>query len=119
MLNKLVLTQELVIRCPNAPTVDEAMRTWWMNIRDGGGLRLSHKGYQTFSTDLELHSYEFELDPNLLTSKNILALDHHLTCPYYVVNNRKHNKIVMFGSREAMMAVLHGNMQQFINSLTY
>jgi hypothetical protein len=25
----------------------------------------------------------------------------------------------MFGSREAMMAALHGNMQQFINSLTY
>jgi hypothetical protein len=26
---------------------------------------------------------------------------------------------VMFGSREAMMATLHGDMQQFINSLTY
>jgi hypothetical protein len=36
-----------------------------------------------------------------------------------MVNNRKLNKIVMFGSREAMMAALHGNMQQFINSLTY
>jgi hypothetical protein len=36
-----------------------------------------------------------------------------------MVNNRKLNKLVMFGSREAMMAVLHGDLQRFINSLTY
>jgi len=119
MLNKLALTQELVNRCADAPGVEQAMRTWWMNIRDSGGLRLTYQGYQVFSTELELHSYEFELNPKLLTPKNMLAMDHHLTCPYYLVHKRKHNKIVMFGSREAMMAVLHGNMQQFINSLTY
>jgi hypothetical protein len=42
-----------------------------------------------------------------------------MASPYYIVNNRKHNHLVMFGSREAMMAVLHGDIQQFINSLSY
>jgi len=119
MLNKLTLTQELVTHCLDQPSVDDAMRTWWQNIREDGGLRLTHQGYQVFGTELELHSYEFELDAKLFTPKNMLTLDHHLNCPYYLVHNRKHNKIVLFGSREAMMAMLHGNMQQFINSLTY
>ena len=72
-----------------------------------------------FENLLELSSYSFELPEKLLTPRNLLALDRKMTCPYYMVNNRKLNKIVMFGSKEAMMAVLHGNMQQFINSLSY
>jgi hypothetical protein len=68
---------------------------------------------------LELSSYSFELPEKLLTPKNLLAMDRRMTCPYYMVNNRKLNKIVMFGSREAMMATLHGDMQRFITRLSY
>ena len=119
MLNKLALTRELITRYPDAPALDEAMVTWWKNIRDDGGLRLTYEGFYVFENLLELDSYSFDLPEKLLTPKNLLAMDRHMTCPYYMVNNRKLNKLVMFGSREAMMAVLHGNMQQFINSLTY
>jgi hypothetical protein len=80
---------------------------------------LTDEGYYVFSNYLELSSYTFELPEKLLTPRNLIALDSHMASPYYIVNNRKHNKIVMFGSREAMMATLHGDMQQFINSLTY
>ena len=119
MLNKLVLTQELITRYPDAPALDEAMVTWWQNIRDDGGLRLTSQGFYVFENLLELESYSFELPEKLLVPKNLIALDHRMTCPYYIVNNRKHNNMVMFGSREAMMAVLHGDMQRFINSLSY
>ena len=119
MLNKLALTQELITRYPDAPALDEAMVTWWQNIRDDGGLRLTYQGFYVFENLLELSSYSFELPEKLLTPRNLLAMDRKMTCPYYMVNNRKLNKLVMFGSREAMMAALHGNMQQFINSLTY
>jgi hypothetical protein len=61
----------------------------------------------------------FELPEKLLTPKNLLAMDRRMTCPYYMVNNRKLNKIIMFGSKEAMMATLHGDMQRFITSLSY
>ena len=119
MLNKLALTQELITRYPDAPPLDEAMRTWWQNIQDDGGLRLTYEGFYVFENLLELSSYTFDLPEKLLTPKNLLALDRRMTCPYYMVNNRKHNKLVMFGSKEAMMATLHGDMQRFITSLSY
>jgi hypothetical protein len=72
-----------------------------------------------FENLLELSSYSFELPEKLLTPKNLLAMDRRMTCPYYMVNNRKLNKIIMFGSKEAMMATLHGDMQRFITSLSY
>ena len=119
MLNKFQLTAELIHHYPDAPAMDEAMRSWWQNIRDDGGLRLTYEGYRVFSDCLELSSYSFDLPEKLLTPKNLIALDRHMTCPYYMVNNRKLNKLVMFGSKEAMMAALHGDMQRFIKSLTY
>jgi hypothetical protein len=119
MFNKLALTTELITRYPDAPALDEAMITWWQNIREDGGLRLTYEGFYVFENLLELSSYTFELPEKLLTPKNLLALDRRMTCPYYMVNNRKLNKLVMFGSREAMMATLHGNIQQFITSLSY
>jgi hypothetical protein len=119
MLSKLTLTAELIHHYPDAPALDEAMRSWWQNLREDGGLRLTDVGYHVFSNFLELSNYTFELPEKLLTPKNLLDMDRHMTCPYYMVNNRKLNKLVMFGSREAMMAVLHGDMQRFITSLSY
>jgi len=119
MLNKLSLTRELITRYPDAPSLDKAMATWWQNIRDDGGLRLTYEGFYVFENLLGLDSYSFELPEKLLTPKNLIALDRRMTCPYYMVNNRKLNKLIMFGSREAMMAVLHGDMQRFISSLSY
>jgi hypothetical protein len=119
MLNKLELTAELIHHLPDAPTMDEAMTTWWQSRGEDGGLRLTDMGYLVFDRNLELDSYAFELPEKFLTPKNLLAMDRHMTCPYYIVNNRRHNKLIMFGSRQAMMAVLHGDLQRFIASLTY
>ena len=119
MLNKLTLTAELIHHYPDAPALDDAMRSWWQNIREDGGLRLTYEGYRVFSDCLELNSYTFELPEKLLTPRNLIDLDRHMASPYYIVNNRKHNNIVMFGSREALMATLHGDMQRFIKSLSY
>ena len=119
MLNKLLLTAELVHHYPDAPTVDQAMNSWWQNRRLDGGLRLTDVGYFVFENNLELNSYTFELPERFFTPRNLLALDRRMTSPYYIVNNRKYNRLVMFGSREAMMATLHGDLQRFINSLSY
>ena len=119
MPTKLELTAELVQHFSDAPTVDQAMRTWWMNVRDGGGLRLSQSGYFTFCEALEVNSYEYELDPKVLTPGNLILLDRHLTCPYYLKLSRKHSYIILFGSREAMMAALYGDIKKFIASLTF
>lgn len=119
MLNKLQLTAELVHHYPYAPTVDDAMKTWWQNIRQHGGLRLTLQGYRVFSDCLDLNSYTFELPDQLLTPKNLIVMDRLMASPYYIVFNRKLNKLVMFGSREAIVATLHGDIKKFISSLTY
>jgi hypothetical protein len=119
MINKLVLTQELITRYPDAPDLDLAMRTWWQHRREDSGLRLTDVGYLVFDRHLELDSYSFELPEKFFTAANLLALDRHMNTPYYLVNNRKHHRLVMFGSREAMMATLYGDIQKFISSLTY
>jgi hypothetical protein len=119
MLNKLELTAELIHHFSDAPTLDEAMCTWWQSRGTHGGLRLTHVGYSVFACNLELDSYTFELPEKFLTPKNLLAMDRHMTCPYYIMSHRRHNKLIMFGSRQAMMATLHGDLQRFIASLTY
>jgi hypothetical protein len=119
MLNKLELTAELIHHYPDAPSLDEALRLWWANIRDSGGLRLTDHGYTVFKTMLEVDSYEYEINPNILTPHNLILLDRYLTCPYYLMLSRKNTKLVLFGSKEALMAALYGDIKKFILSLTY
>lgn len=119
MLNKFHLTAELIHHFPDAPALDDAMRTWWMNFREGGGLRLTELGYEVFSHMLEVDSYKYEIEPTLLTPHNLILMDRYLTCPYYLILSRKNTKLVLFGSKEAMMAALYGDIKKFIASLTY
>ena len=119
MRNKRQLTVELVNHFPDAPSLDDAMRTWWMSRRDTGGLRLSDQGYTVFCNMLEVDSYEYEIDPKVLTPRNLILLDRYLTCPYYLKLSRKSNGLILFGSREAMMAALYGDIKKFISSLTF
>jgi hypothetical protein len=119
MLNKLTLTSELIHHFPDAPSLDDAMLSWWSNLREGGGLRLTEHGYDIFKNMLECDSYEYETDPKILTPRNLILLDRYLTCPYYLFQSRKGTKIILFGSKEALMAALYGDIKKFILSLTY
>lgn len=118
MLNKLVVTARLVEHFPDGISVDQAMTTWWQNIRPNGGLRLTDRGYQAFDF-LELEKYRFELPEQFLTAKNLLALDQYMQWPYHIANRGRQRHLTMFGSREAMMATLLGDLEQFVISLTY
>ena len=56
MPNKLHLTEELLGYLPDEEkiTVEQAMVTWWFNLRDGGGLRLTNTGYTALKTSIKL-----------------------------------------------------------------
>lgn len=94
-------------------TEEEALIYWWCNIRDSGGLRLTQLGYKCFKKELDLESYSIEVAKQELTKKFILDLDKMLTCPYFIEQGRIH----LFGSREAVLALLHGSMSQYLASL--
>ena len=64
MRNKKKLTEELVKQLDPelGLTVKRSLHTWWFNIRNNGGMRLTGPGFQTFVDDLELEHYSYSID---------------------------------------------------------
>lgn len=119
MRDKKKLTETLVAQLDPelGITVDDAVQHWWYNLRAGGGLRLTDIGFQAFTQLLKLEHYDYTLDPFDLDSKMIIAMDRRLQQPYYILTKKKMPvKIIFFGSKEAMMANLYGNIKKFIDN---
>ena len=121
---RLQIIQRLMPQIPleHQQSVDHAMRTWWANIRRGGGMRLTACGYEIMHDVLKLESWRLDLaeEPRqIFTKRLILDLDRKLAWPYYIeVNVRKKVRhIVFFGSREAMMATMYGDLKQWLHSI--
>ena len=110
----------------NRESVDQAMITWWANIRRDGGMRLTTHGYRIMHDVLKIESWALDLtdadDPgpfrSRMTKKTILDLDRKLEWPYYLDFNsrKKTRRIVFFGSREAMMATMYGDLELWLAS---
>jgi hypothetical protein len=126
---KFDIVQRLLADIPDSlrEPEDRAMKTWWANIRPQGGLRLTQHGYHIMHEILQLESWQMDLsgtDPshpsrNQMTKKIILDLDRKMTWPYYLDFNarKKRRRIVFFGSREAMMAAMYGDLERWLASL--
>jgi hypothetical protein len=118
--DKTRLTQELVNLLPESGrvSVESAIPVWWYNLRKNGGMRLTTTGYQTFVEDLELENYGYPIDnPILFNQQTVLELDRKMQMPYYIhVVKGIPKKIIFFGSREAVIANLYGNLQQFLDN---
>ena len=87
---------------------------WWIKIEDNW--RLTWYGY-TCLTDLRLESWEFDFDIRDIRPWMYLTLSRNLKAPYYIVDNKKHAKLVVFDSQSAVMISLYGNLIRWINSL--
>lgn len=81
-------------------------------------MRLTGTGYQAFVQDLDLEHYEYNIvDPMLFNQQIILDLDKKMQMPYYISATKGiPKKIVFFGSREAVMVNLYGNLKQFLDN---
>ena len=121
MRDKLALTQRLVEQLdPESEiTVEQAMRTWWFNIRKNGGMRLTGTGYDMFTNQLDITRYEWPIaDPLAFNQHVILALDRKLHMPYYISSTKGiPKKIVLFGSQEAVMVNLYGDLGRWLDSI--
>ena len=112
--NKQAITQELLALLPDnlRPNLEEAMVTWWFNIRENGGLRLTNSGYRALKKDLQLETWRFEINkPRATKNKRlILALDRKLNWPYYMEKSH----VEFFSSKEAMMAQMYPTLESFL-----
>lgn len=114
MRNKTKLTADILEKLPEhlrIPLV-RAMPLWWYNIREAGGMRLTQAGFELFTQQLQLQSHQISYD----IKKNghmrmLLELDRKLTCPYYI---EKQKTIHLFGEKEAVLAMLYSDLEQFI-----
>jgi hypothetical protein len=121
---RLEIIQRLMPRVPERrqQTPEHAMLTWWANIRRDGGMRLTDLGYEIMHDVLGLESWELDLrdqDKTIFTKRLIVDLDRKLEWPYYIEVNvkRKRRRIVFFGSREAMMATIYGDLGRWLSSM--
>jgi hypothetical protein len=118
--DKTKITQELIELLPDWKriSVESALPGWWFNLRKSGGLRLTSLGYEVFVQDLALEHYEYAIDnPMLFNQQTILDLDRKMQMPYYILAVKgMPKKIVFFGSKEAVMVNLYGNLQQFLDN---
>jgi len=117
--DKIKLTQQLVGQLPPGSwTVDQARITWWYNFRDGGGMRLTKSGYDAFVDELSLEYYEFAIPATAkFTYGTILALDKRLQSPYYIGRDKgRFVKLVFFGSKEAVLVNLYGDIAKFLDN---
>lgn len=124
---KLDIVQRLLADVPDPfkENTDQAMITWWANIRPEGGMRLTQHGYKIMHDVLGLESWELTLSQhdqssrNRITKKIVLALDRKMEWPYYLDFNprKKTRRIVFFGSREAMMATMYGDLEAWLASI--
>lgn len=115
MPNKKEFTQAVIQHLPSdqQPSLDWALKHWWLNIREGGGLRLTLEGFTVFKS-LGLESWGFEIPP--ATPRVLMILDQRLTCPYFIKLG-KEPKLIMFGSKEATLFGLYGDVKKFIRML--
>ena len=115
MLTKQQITQQILTGLPeeDRPTYDEACKSWWMNFRDGGGFRLTNAGYMALST-WDFETYSFDVPTNIVAiARHLLTLDKKLDCPYYIKIG-KNPQIVLFGSRQAVMLAMYGDLEKWM-----
>ena len=120
MRDKHKLTQQLIELLPEDDRVplDTSLSSWWFNIRRNGGLRLTSIGYDAFVNKLRLEHYEYAItDPLSFNKRLMLKLDRKMQMPYYISATKGiPKKIVFFGSQEAVMVNLYGDLQHFLDN---
>jgi len=117
MLSKQVYTQQALQNIECDIDLAQALDQWWWHSKSTG-LRLTAAGHAVFAKMLDLESWQFDIPQQSLNASTLITLDRKLSCPYYLDRKRGNFQLTMFGSREAMMAVLYGDIQRFIASLT-
>lgn len=120
MRDKLRLTKRLVEQLPESYriTVEQAKVAWWHNFRSAGGMRLTGLGYPAFSEALDIESYEYAIDNPLEFNQHmILDLDRKIQTPYYIKAVKGiPQKVIFFGSREAVMIRLYGDLKRYLDN---
>ena len=118
MKNKIEFTDKLLKELPgdHGLTLESALMEWWQDPRADSGLRLTNSGHKTFQ-QLGLEHWSFDVPAiTVARPKHLIVLNKHVYMPYYITVGKK-PQITFYGSREATMDALYGDINRFINAL--
>jgi hypothetical protein len=114
MLNKSQITQRVLELLPpeNCIDFDHACHSWWMDFRRQGGMRLTQAGFDVLTTVGEFETHCFDIPP-AVPGWHLITLNRKLDCPYFIKSGKK-PKLFVFGSKQAMMLALYGDLNQWL-----
>lgn len=119
MLTKLDYTQQILKFLPEHLRMsdEDGLRTFWQDPRPDSGFRLTFAGYQALK-HIHIDHYTFDVAPPIVITKPslLLTLNKKLTSPYFIAAG-KSPCIVFFGSKEATLYSLYGDINKFASSL--
>ena len=98
-------------------SLDSILNEWWHDPRPDGGWRLTWSGLVDLTDVLHIESWNFDFESREIQPWMFLKLKKHITVPYYVVQNRKHTRITVLDSQQAVMINLYGQVEKWIKSL--
>lgn len=120
-MNKYTLTKKLLTLLPDEHglTIDQAIKSWWINRSQHGSFRLTESGRLIFVEVLDLEYYVFSLNTFTITPRLLLDLSQKINCPYYLEKSKNRwENIWLFGSKEAMTVTLWGDLERFLQRIS-
>jgi len=118
MIGKQEFTLQILAQLPDEHgwDINSAMTYWWKDSRPNSGLRLSKQGHEILQ-DLKIESWGFKVaDGTPARPQHLVVLNRSVTRPYYL-NIGKNVNITFYGSKEATMFSLYGDIDRFVNAL--
>lgn len=114
MTHRSEVTQAVLLLLPEQQRLPrgQAERTWFYNIRNSGGFRLTRLGYQAFKM-ANMQSWSVSMQNKDITKSRLLDMDRLLQWPYYL--DHRSRRIELFGAREAMMIMLMDGMAAYLD----
>lgn len=103
----------------NQEDIKTAMKSWWTNIRENGGLRLSHTGSIYFSMAGLTHwDIDITKNKNLFKkAKYQILLGTRLPTPFYL-HSKTTPYIRIYDSRIVVLINLHGGLLPYLDTLS-
>jgi len=118
------ITQAVLDQLPDdgRPTFENAMTSWWANLRKEGGLRLSIHGDLAFrKAEIEYFETIVKLGTVHNGQKFMLELNKKIKCPYFIVIKKEqygHQPYIrLYDSKIAMLVEIYGDMVSYLNSI--
>jgi len=119
---KHIITETVLNQADHQISFDEAMKRWWMTMRQDSGLRLTEMGDLSFRfADIAFYDYDFDIRLDDGWHNFILTMNKKIKCPYYVGLNKskdvKQPYIRLYDSKIAVMVSLYGNINDYLKSV--